>query len=182
MTSTRFSLATVQVAVIFVAANFAAIRWGLGLPNLKANGMIQEIVIGGTPMASLLALGAVLAMHGLTRRSVCRSFWIGFGLMGTCALGLFVFTCLRFKATVNHYVDSSVSVLDAALYHTGLMWRIGDHGLRYAIVIAAIVMLLALPQVGLAVLGGWVTELSHKNRRRGDYPEKELTPTIRDSP
>ena len=78
MTSTRFSLATVQVAVVFVAANFAAIRWGLGLPNLKANGMIQEIVIGGTPMASLLALGAVLAMPGPTRRS-CTPFvldWI----------------------------------------------------------------------------------------------------------
>ena len=171
MTSTRFSLATVQVAVVFVAANFATIRWGLGLPNLKANGMIQEIVIGGTPMASLLVLGAVLAMRGPTRRGVRRSFWIGFGLMGTCALGLFVVACLRFKATVNYYIDSSVSVLDAALHHIGLMWRIGDHGLRYAIVIAAIVMLLAVPQVGLAVLGGWVTELSRKDRRRRDYPE-----------
>jgi hypothetical protein len=165
MINTRFSLATIQVAVVFLAANFATIRWGLGLPNLKANGMIQEIVIGGTPMASLLALGAVLVMRGPTRRGVRRSFWSGFGMMGICALGLFVVACLRFKATVNCYIDSSVSALDAALYHIGLMWRIGDHGLRYAIVIATIVMLLALPQVGLAVLGGWVTELSQKNRQ-----------------
>ena len=162
MTDTRLSLVTVQLVVAFFAANLAAIRWGLGLPNLKANGMIQEIVIGGTPMASLLAFCAVLAMHNPTRRVARRSFWVGFGVTGTCALGLFVFACLKFKNTVNDYIDPSVSALDAALHRMGLMWRLGDHGLRYAIVITAIVLLLALPQVGLAVMGGWVAELSQR--------------------
>jgi hypothetical protein len=162
MTSTRFSLAALLVTVAFFAANFAVIRWGLGLPNLKANGMLQEIVIGGTPMASMLFVAAARATHRSTRRAVRRSFWIGFVAMGTCALGLFVFSCLRFEATVNAYIDSSVSALDSALRHTGLIWRVGDHGLRYAIVIAAIVALLGLPQIGLALLGAFVAELGQR--------------------
>jgi len=172
MTSARFALATLLATVAFFAANFAVIRWGLGLPNLKANGMIQEIVIGGTPMVSTLLVGAVLAVHRSTRREVRRSFWIGFVAMGTCAFGLFVFSCLRFKATVNYYIDSSVSALDSALRHVGVMWRLGDHGLRYAVVIAAIVMLLSLPQIGLAVLGGFVAELSQRGSqtRTGHLP------------
>jgi len=165
MTSPRFSLASLLVAIAFFAANFTVIRWGLGLPNLNASGMIQEIVIGGTPMASTLIVGAVLAMHGSTRRAVRRTFWIGFVATGTCALGSFVVSCLRFKATVNSSIDSSVSAIDASLHHIGLTWRVGDHGLRYATVIAAIVMLLGLPQIGLAVLGGVVAEFCQRGRR-----------------
>jgi hypothetical protein len=162
MTGARFSLATLLQTVAFFAANFAVIRWGLRLPNLIANGMIQEIVIGGTPMASLLVVGAVLVMHSSTRRDVRRSFWIGFVAVGIGALGMFVFSCLRFKATVNDYLDSSVSALDSALDHMGLIWRVGDHGLRYAIVITAIVVLLSVPQIGLAVLGGFAAALGRR--------------------
>jgi hypothetical protein len=132
-----------------------------------ANGMIQEIVIGGTPMASTLVVGTVLATRRPTRRDIRRSFWVGFVAMGTCALVSFVFSCLSCKATVNYFINSLVSALDSTLHHIGLTWRVGDHGLRYAIVIAAIVMLLGLPQIGLAVLGGVVAALSHRGRRRG---------------
>jgi hypothetical protein len=161
------SLATLLLTVAFFAVNFSVIRWGLGLPNLNANGMIQEIIIGGTPMATILLVAAVVAMRRSTAPGSRRSFWIGFVATGTCVSGLFVFSCLRFKPVVSNYIDSSVSVLDSALRHIGLIWRVGDHGLRYAIVIAAIVVLLGLPQFGLAVLGGFIGEFS---RRRSTAP------------
>ena len=72
MTSIQFSLATVMKVIVLIAANCMAIRWGLGLPNLMANSMIQEIVTGGTPMASALVFGLVLAFHDRLRRGVCR--------------------------------------------------------------------------------------------------------------
>src|SRR3954462_10012365 len=99
MTGTRFSLRTLLLTIAFSAANFAVIRWGLEQPNLKAGGMFQEIVVGGTPMASLLALGAILTTRTSTRRDPRRGFWIGFVATGTFALGFFVFSCLRFKWT-----------------------------------------------------------------------------------
>ena len=89
---------------------------------------------------------------------MCRPFWVGFSAAGLGALGLCIFICLRFGGAVNRYLDFLTSPLEYLLRSLGLADRPGEHGFRYSVVILTIVLLLALPQIALAVFGGWMVE------------------------
>lgn len=158
MTTVRLSLATHLKVVVLLAVNLAIIRWGVRLPNLLANGMIQEIVVGGAPLASLLAYGLMASFRDRTHQGSYQRFWAGFSTFGTGTLGLYVFACLRYGQHVNRYLDVPISGLDRVLRNIGLAERPGEYGFRYGLVIATIVLLLAVPQLSLAVFGGWMVE------------------------
>jgi hypothetical protein len=165
----QVSLSTISGAIAVVAVTCAIVRWGLGLPNLMANDLIQPIVIGSAPMVSLLALGSLLTLRDWSLKGECRPFWIGFLTCGSIALVIYVLHADLLCQPGRHYSVDYELALNALLRRCGLDWDPGNpggHAVRYVIVIVSLVLLLALPQVLFAVLGGWLAERRRPGRPR----------------
>jgi hypothetical protein len=156
-----------MAVVPLVAVNCAAVRWGLRLPNWLANGQIQLIVIGSASTMSLLAIGLAMAVRDwLSRRSV-RPFWLGFLACGAVGVTAYIVHARFFCPPFHHYSVNYEVWLGAVLRRCGMTWNPrnpASNPARYAIIITALVILLSLPQVAFAVLGGWLAERSRWGR------------------
>lgn len=158
MSRFRISLSTLVLALAVIAVICGFVRWGLGLPNLMANGAIQPIVIGSAPTVALLGLGFLLTLSDWVRREKSRPFWLGFMACGSIAVIAYAAQA-NFISPTHHYSVDYEMMLNAALWRLGMTWdprNPGGHAVRYPIVITGLVVLLALPQVFFATLGGWL--------------------------
>ena len=160
------SLSTLVCLVAISAFTFAMVRWGLHLPNLMVNDLVQEIVIGAAPMVSLLGLASGRVWSGRSR----RRFWVGFLAFGSVALAAYVGHAYFLCRPGEHYSGNYEIAINGLLRRAGMTWEPGEHGVRYAIVIVSLVVLLALPQVLFAVLGGW---LVGRRRATSEAPGRE---------
>jgi hypothetical protein len=136
----RFRIASIMVVVAIAALNLVAIRTLLGFRSL----MGELLILGALPMANVLAVGLVIGQ----RRPGNRPFLLGFVPFGAMALALYVAMATSFPREIVVSCLTQVSN-----YLEGM---IGAH--RPLLVTAAqtfaYLLILGLPQVLLALIGG----------------------------
>jgi hypothetical protein len=141
----RFRIAWVMVFVAVAAINFAAVR--LELDHHTKFG--EMLVMGAMPMASVLAVGLLFGL----RRPDRRSFLFGFTLFGAMALVFSVILIVFFgEATVYPYV----SLFLKPLWRVIAPDRTDRAGVWIPVAYSFAVVMLTLPQVAFALLGGFL--------------------------
>ena len=138
----RFRIAWGMVAVAIAALDFAAIRASLAIPE------VFFLVMGALPMANVLAVGILIGQQ----RPGSRPFLLGFEAFGAMTLALFVtfalaLFCVDKSALINSYLIPVIQPLEKI---------IGQNRPFVFIPIAcfACVVMLSLPQVAFALIGG----------------------------
>jgi hypothetical protein len=136
----RFRIAWVMVFVAFAALNFTAMR-----VVLNQSGTTSELLaVGALPMAIILAV--IILIGG--RNLGSRPFLLGFEVFGVMALAIYV-ALVGFspQKTVIPYLELLVQPLRRTIGHS-----------RPVVLFAALfplsVVMLGLPQIAFAVLGG----------------------------
>jgi hypothetical protein len=137
----RFRIAWLMGFVALVALNLAMIR---ALSEIRYLKIISLLELGALPMANVLAVSA-LVRH---RRPGSRPFLVGFELFGMVALVLYV-------ASVSYFPNQVVGTL-VAPWATPVKESIGGHRpyVFIPILFTGIVVMLCLPQVTFALIGG----------------------------
>jgi hypothetical protein len=136
----RFRIAWLMIAVAIAALNFAAIRAMFGSQSREL------LVMGGLPMASILAVGLLIGQ----RRPESRPFLLGFEVFGAMAVALYVAVASYFRnEVVNPYL---VLFLDPIAIIVGQ-----DQRVKIPTLCALAVILLGWPQVVFALLGGYLS-------------------------
>jgi hypothetical protein len=131
--------------VLVVALDAGAYKALLGGPPPAPVALIELIVVGALPMANVLALGLYPILMPRHRHERGRPGWVGFEVGGLAAL-LFYLAC---SLTMTHPLHQGVAHLLRALgFVPGKVF------------LAGAVVLLLLPQLALALLGGWLCRTS----------------------
>jgi hypothetical protein len=137
----RYSIACLMALVAVVAIDCAVVRAPLsGRPVTE-----QLMIMGGLPMANTLAAGLLpfLIRPGLEMASTRNQFWRGFETVGWSALLLFSLNA------VLHPEEVRVLAVQA-------LWSFRSSGSTvFALLVSAA---LSLPQVLLALIGGWLNQ------------------------
>lgn len=148
----RLRIAWLMAAIALVALDLGAIR---GLFEFRD--MFSELVgVGVLPMANLLALGAVL---GAGRRK-WPPFLAGFEVFGAVAM----LACLMWAWLSPDSLARCINELTVPIADT-LSETWGEPATLYACYAMAIV-LLTLPQVIFAIVGGGLASLDARRQRR----------------
>jgi hypothetical protein len=127
-----------MAVVLIVAVDLATIR--LPLSGRPINGI--ALVLGGVPMANLLALALLSLIAERPVRLPDRRFWLGFEIAGALALLVFVWVTLT-------HPDAMLNMLSEGLRSMAVPGR-------WMFPAAALALL--APQVLLALLGGYLSE------------------------
>jgi hypothetical protein len=137
----RIRIAWVMVAVAVAALNFWAMRVILG-PRTGQLGSL--LAAGALPMANVLAVGMLIRQ----RRPESRPFLLGFESFGAMALALYVVLACFFHAeVVMLYLRPVCDPMEKAIG-----W--GRPFVLIPVVCSAGVVMLGLPQVVFALVGG----------------------------
>ena len=132
----QFRLWWLVTLVVVAALDCAALRFPLSGHPLN----LIMLLLGVLPMANLLFLGLLFTLQQRTQRRA--SFWAGFEIAGLLVLLFYG------ASTIHHSHDHREMVL-AALR----LVATPDH-----LIFPAAALVLFLPQVLLAALGGWMSE------------------------
>lgn len=144
----QFSIARLMAAVAMIA--FVCLAYHIDLTDHRVWRLGHEYVIGVVPMASLLLFGLLVAGSDLWRRGECHPFAVGFELAGWASLFFYVsFMAINF--------ENGRRWLDVILPTT--QWFFRRSALIYADydVLAFQTLLFFIPELVLAVIGGWAT-------------------------
>ena len=150
-----FRIAWAMVLVAAIALEFAAIR-ALSEIQLRANIngshtlslMTGALALGAIPMANVLAVGLLI---GLWRRG-SRPFLRGFETFGAMALAFYIAAASLFtEELARPLFDLIVNHLFASLRNGPYLNNVG-HLIGYSATIA----ILALPQLAIALIGGFL--------------------------
>jgi hypothetical protein len=127
------------MVVVFVAAlDCAAFRSPLSGRPLSS----IMLLLGGLPMASLLALALVPLISQRAAGLRGRPFWLGFEIAGLLALLIYTACAMR------HSNDIREILVDA----------LGSLGISGSLIFAAAGLVLLAPQIFMATLGGYLSE------------------------
>jgi hypothetical protein len=155
----RVRIARLMVAVAIAGLNFGAIRAMLA-PGMGPTGDL--LVVGALPMVNVLAAGMLIARQ----RPRSRPFLLGFEAFGTMALALYVVLAISFRReVVMFYVQP---VLDPIIRRMGT----GPPLVSIPVRVSVCVVLLVLPQMALALIGGFVSRrftITIRISRRSNY-------------
>jgi hypothetical protein len=142
----RFRIASVMAHIAIAAFDFAVIR---AMPVIGPP-TSELLVVGALPMGNVLAVG-LLARQ---RRAGSRPFLLGFAAFGVLALALYVALVVLSPQTV---ADTCIKPLLPPISSTigpsrprVLVWQIAS-------VCSVAVVLLGLPQLAFALLGGYLS-------------------------
>jgi hypothetical protein len=129
------------VAVAIAAVDFGAIRELLA-PGMRPGGDL--LLAGGLPMANVLVVGLLIAHQ--RRRS--RPFLLGFEVFGATALAVYIALASGFREeAVIPYLNPFINPLENILKgHAPIVF--------IPIMISVAVVVLSLPQVVFALIGG----------------------------
>ncbi len=134
----RFTTNELMAVVVLAALDFAAFRYPLiGRPFIEV-----LLVLGGLPTANILAIGLLLLCRESWANGVRRQRLVGFEVVGWATL-------LVFAAVAIHHSDAIQDYVQLAIRKAGL-WRIGR-------VFVAAAAFLSIPQLFIALLGGWLS-------------------------
>jgi hypothetical protein len=142
MKAPRFRIAWVMVAVAIVAFDFAA-----GRAMVDSGGNVGGfLLLGALPMANILAVGLLIGR----RRPGSRPFLLGFETFGTMALALYVVLTILFDVDLVAYhltpvLDPMSEAVDAFPPFVSI-----------PVLYSAIMVMLVLPQVAFALIGGFL--------------------------
>jgi len=140
----RFSIFDLMFLVALVAADLVLWRSFDQLRGFRSHEFAELFIAGVLPMANLLALGMMRLFRARSGEDAARSFWAGFETFGGFALVLFV-VCSVFA---SHPLHTAID---------DLVWP-----LRNAVkpIVVIIIPALLLPQLALALFGGWMASRS----------------------
>jgi hypothetical protein len=145
----RFSIAWIMAMIAIVAIDFAVIRCLDGTDSL----IVKVILIGSIPMASILVLGLPSLIRRITSRGKHRPFLVGFEAVGWTILLLYTGGAILFPESVATAIDSAGELLIGPTGHE-------DHPAWRSTVLFLGVMMLLLPQLVAALIGGWLNQTS----------------------
>lgn len=139
-----------MVLVALAALEFGAIR-----AVMDYRGPTRDsLVVGALPMAHILVVG-LLVGH---RRRGSRRFLLGFEILGTTALAVYIATAILFTDELSQsYLELAIKPLRGTIGRTG--WTTS----RLLIASFTLSLWASLPQLGFALIGGF---LSRKFRIR----------------
>src|SRR5262245_20983799 len=165
----RFTIAGMMARVLVVALVAGACKALLGGPP-PAPDLIELIVFGALPMASILALGLFPFLMPRHKHERGRPGWVGFEVGGLAAL-LFYLAC---SLTMTHPLHEGVGHVLRAI---GLV----PPG---PVFLAGAVVLLLPPQLALAILGAQLGRIyklwasANKERRAPSNAGPKRTPEL----
>jgi hypothetical protein len=137
----RFRIAWVIVAVAIAALDFRAIR---PLMEFDRSG---NLVVGALPMANVLIVGTLIGLRG--RGS--SPFLLGFEALCAIELAIGVAWISSFpNGTVNPYVEPFFDLIEKTIGGRGLPF------VFYMLSLSSAVVMLLLPQVAFAFIGGFL--------------------------
>jgi hypothetical protein len=139
----RFRIAWVMVAVAVVAFDF-----GAGRAIFDSDGNAGAfLTLGALPMAHILAVGILCGR----RRPGSRPFLLGFETFGTMALALYVVSTILFD------VDLVASYLRPVLDPMSEAVDAFPPFASIPVLCSAVMVMLVLPQVVFALIGGFLS-------------------------
>ena len=156
MIHTRFSISTLMVVVLVLAVNLAA-----GGPFYGPNGMewLSLLSSGALPMASILAVGLVVFMKRPSGRLGRRRFLAGFEAFGAAALYLYIASAYLFPETIHQNLGDRLK---------RIIWP-GRPLFSWCLMVLCL-----LPQLFVALLGGWLNARYRIVRREAENTESSL--------
>jgi hypothetical protein len=140
----RFSIAWIMAIIVIAAIDLAAIR-ALDETNTVIGPLI---IIGSMPMASILILGIPNLVRGSTGRGKIRPFLVGFEGVGWTVLLVYTGSAILFAESVAEAIDLSAYFL-MSLIGVDTFQLFG---------LFVLVLLLLLPQMFVALVGGWLNQ------------------------
>jgi hypothetical protein len=140
----HFRIAWLMAVVAIAALNFGAVRAGLKVRNQLSTPIIDLLNAGALPMANVLAIG--LLVGGQRRGS--RSFLLGFEAFGATALALYI--------AVSSLYANKLVIPYLLVFLSPLARAVGEPRsvVLILVFIALAVVVLGLPQLVFALLGG----------------------------
>jgi hypothetical protein len=138
----RFSISSLMALVMLVAVEIWAIKTLLVPPMVGPPYLSDLILFGTLPMANVLALGS-LPFWTRAGRARERPILLGFEVFGVVAMVLFFVASLMAGHTIHDWVGDALRHLPS---------RPGD-----TLFLTLAVVILLLPQLGLATLGAWLS-------------------------
>jgi hypothetical protein len=140
----RFTIAWIMVIIVVAAIDLAAIRALDGTRSL-----IRGLLVWGSmPMASILVLGIPSVIRGLSGSGKIHPFLIRFELVGWTVLLVYTGSAILFPEFVGELVQHLLESSDLPLVS-------GTNPL----VLFYVVLIPLLPQLALALVGGWLNQL-----------------------
>jgi hypothetical protein len=153
MKQARFPIALLMAAVAAVAINLAVWR-SIDLTN--ANGGLSHFFFasGAMPMASLLLLVALISARNVMRGGPVAPFLVGFGALGWAVVFAFI-TCYSVAPSVLLGYAEIIGAYTRPVFERYLADSPNWVGLY--IELGAGVIIFSLPQLLIALFGGWMT-------------------------
>ena len=146
MKAPRFRIAWIMIAVAIVALDFWAISAMYDLRSGNQN-MMDLLCTGAIPMANILAIGQLMRL----RRHQNSPFLLGFQAFGGIALAIFVAGAIFFtEELVMSYLG---------FFLRPMVTIIGQRApvVFIPILLSVAVIMLGLPQLAFALLGGFLS-------------------------
>jgi hypothetical protein len=143
----RYSIAEMMAAVALVALVAFERRV---IQNPLSGRTVTEamLLLGGLPMANILAAGLLILLRDRWRRRVYLPWLVGFEVVGWTAL------CL-YASIAYHHPDA---LRETVVHALSPLVPPGDQAF-----IVAVMATLGLPQLAVALLGGWLNRLFHRD-------------------
>jgi hypothetical protein len=141
----RFRIAWVMVIVAIAALNLTAIRAIQDSETLAG----EFLVVGALPMANILAVGILIGR----RRRGSRPFFLGFEAFGVISLALYVVSAIFFRDRVFDPYLHLFLFLDPIMEIIGRRPAVVSVPIR----ISVSVVILVVPQLAFALLGGFLS-------------------------
>jgi hypothetical protein len=129
------------------------------VPLLNADKLAMGLLLlalGAPPFASLLALGAGMMIRSLIARRECSPFLFGFLSCGSATLVGYIACLFMAPRWVEDYLEMLVIVL--AFVPMEIVGSVTSNQMDEAITRSTFMTVLCLPQLLLALLGGWLNE------------------------
>jgi hypothetical protein len=150
MMHARFSLSTLMVVVLVLAVNLSAGGPFYGLTGMEGLSLLSS---GALPMASILAVGLVVLMKRPTGRPGGRRILAGFEAFGVAALFLYLACTGLFPETIHQKLGDLLK---------RIIWP-GRPLFSWCLM-----ALCLLPQLLVALLGGWLNARYRIVRREAE--------------
>jgi hypothetical protein len=137
----RFRIAWLMAFVAIVALNLAGIRALSGVPVQTA----EPIELGAFPMGNILAICCLVGL----RRPSPRPFLRGFVASGAVATAMLVYWATFSPESLNHYPLMFFTSVRTFINPRSSPWMLPP-------LILLAVSMFTLPQLGIAMAGGWL--------------------------
>jgi hypothetical protein len=150
----RITIGWMMAIIVIAAIDLAAIRGIDGTSTLIG----ALIVLGSMPMASILVLGIPSLVRGFSGRGKIHPFLTGFEAVGWTVLLVYTGGAVLLPVSVAGLVELVVGALLIFLGFDILSVQTRVPAWELFLLILCLLILL-LPQLALALVGGWVNRL-----------------------